>query len=425
MTTYSRWVTMAAICLSASAIYFLPFITEIYYVPMQDAFQFTNTQMGMLMSTFGITSMIAYFPGGWLADKYSPRRLMTVALLICGVCGFYIATVPSYFVCLIIYGIWGACICLVFWSAMIKATREWAPAEEQGRAFGILESGRGMGDVIIGSLVAVIFIWLGSDDQAYIQVVNILASIMIFFAIMVWFTIEKRQPNDPKHSVKEKEKVSLRDILEVIKIPEIWLIAIVILASYSCYWGMFYFAKFADEFFRNYYPHVIVMGSGIGVVIGTVKTWLNPIAPLGAGFLSDKIGISRAVLYFLSLLVITFFILGIIPYKSGILIILLCAMAIAAFATYALRGIYFALMEEGGIPLRVTGTAAGIVSVIGFLPDIFMPYIGGVIFDTYPGDIGFRYLFYIVSAICVLGAVAAYIILRRTEKRKLAEVTNT
>jgi len=35
----------------------------------------------------------------------------------------------------------GVSISLVFWKALIKATRNWAPSEKQGRAFGFLEAG--------------------------------------------------------------------------------------------------------------------------------------------------------------------------------------------------------------------------------------------------------------------------------------------
>lgn len=404
---------MAAICMSASAIYFLPFISETFYVPMQNAFQFSNTQMGMLMSVFGTTSMLTYFPGGWLADKFSPRRLMTVSLVITGAAGFYIATLPSYFICLIIYGFWGSCISLIFWSAMIKTTREWAPADEQGRAFGILECGRGTGDAIFGGIIMAIFIWLGSGDFAYTQVVNFLSALCFTLAFLVWFALEKRNASDQENNDQENNKVSLHDIVEVLQIPEVWLIAIVILASYTCYWGGFYFAKFSTDAFA--------MGISLGVVIGTLKTWINPIAPLLAGFLGDRFGISHSVFWLLSLLVISFFILGIMPYDPNFISVMLFTMAVTAFGLYAIRGIYFALLEEGGIPLRVTGTAAGIVSVIGFLPDIYMPYVGGVIFDAYPGALGYRYLFFIVSATCVIGAIAAYFILKRTEKRKLAK----
>ncbi len=379
---------------------------------MQNAFGFTDTQMGLLMSVFGTTSMLAYFPGGWLADKFSPRRLMTIGLLVCGSLGFYIATLPSFTICLIIYGTWGVCICLVFWSAMIKATREWAPAEEQGRAFGILESGRGTGDVIIGFAVLTLFGWMGSNDFAYTTMINILAASNIALAAMVWFTLEKRTPEQKKQHSEDTKTVTLADIIEVLKIPEVWLIAIVILASYCTYWGGFYFAKFSTDAFA--------LSIVIGALIGTIKTGFNPFAPLIAGFLADRVGISKSVFYLLVMLVVTFFILGAIPYSPGLLILMLVTMALTAFGIYALRGIYFALMEEGGIPLRLTGTAAGIISVIGFLPDIFMPYIGGVFVDSYPGVEGFRYYFFTVSGICMVGAAAAYMILKNTRKRALA-----
>lgn len=403
---------MAALCLSGSAIFFLPFISETYYIPMQNAFDFSNTQMGMLMSTFGMASMIAYFPGGWLADKFSPRKLMTVALVICGIAGFYMATKPPYYICLMLYGLWGACISLVFWSAMIKSTREWAPRSEQGRAFGILESGRGLGDALTGTIAGGIFIWLGSNDFAYTQVVNLVAASNIVFAVMVWFSLDDQNARNNISSVEQdKNKVKLSDVWEVLKIPEVWLIAVVILASYTCYWGGFYFAKFATDAFA--------LGIAMGVIIGTTKTWINPIAPIVAGFLGDKLGISRTVYGLLLLLVVTFFALGIMPYSSNFVVVMLFTMAVTAFAFYALRGIYFALFEEGGIPLRVTGTAAGIVSVIGFLPDIYMPFIAGVIFDIYPDEQGYRYLFIMVSGICAIGALMAFIILQRTKKRKL------
>ena len=120
----------------------LPFLREVYYIPMQEAFGYDNLQMGILISVFGGASLLTYFPGGWIADQYSPRKLITGSLLATGVAGLYFASFPSYGISIAIHGFWGVCISLVFWGAMIKATREWAPAEEQGRAFGILESGR-------------------------------------------------------------------------------------------------------------------------------------------------------------------------------------------------------------------------------------------------------------------------------------------
>lgn len=46
---------------------------------------------------------------------------------------------------------------------------------------------------------------------------------------------------------------------------------------------------------------------------------------------------------------------------------------------FGLRALYYALFEEGGVPASLTGTAVGIVSVVGYTPDIFVNYFGGVI----------------------------------------------
>ena len=84
--------------------------------------------------------------GGWLADRFSPRKLICIALLIIAAGSFVFSTIPSFEVCVLIYGIWGLAIALVFWSAMIKAIRNWGGKVEQGRAYGILEGGRSITD---------------------------------------------------------------------------------------------------------------------------------------------------------------------------------------------------------------------------------------------------------------------------------------
>ena len=47
---------MLLLCLSGSVVFWLPFFSEVYYVPMQDAFGFSNTQIGLLSSTFGFAA---------------------------------------------------------------------------------------------------------------------------------------------------------------------------------------------------------------------------------------------------------------------------------------------------------------------------------------------------------------------------------
>ncbi len=392
----------------------LPFLREYYLNPMQDAFGFTNTELGILMSTFGTFSLIGYFPGGWIADNFSPRILISCALGLTGLTGVYFSTLPSFEVCLIIHAFWGLNMSMVFWSAMIKATRNWAPKEEQGRAFGFLEGGRGITEAMYGSLLGGIFIWLGSSAGTMSILINIYAVANLSLALLAWFTLKESghgqdEEDEPSH------KVELSDVIRVLKMKEVWLISIVIFTSYSAYWGTINYGHFVESAFAA--------SSSIAVAIVMGKVWLNPASAITSGFIGDKFGVSRAIFCLLSLVVTVFVIFGIMPYGAHMIYFMLIGVIVGAFAVYAIRGIYFALLEEGGIPAKLTGTAAGVVSVIGFIPDIYVPYLHGVLLDSYGDQQGYRYYYLITAGICLLGVAAAYIIMQQTKKRQQSETS--
>ena len=74
--------------------------------------------------------------------------------------------------------------------------------------------------------------------------------------------------------------------------------------------------------------------------------------------------------------------------------------------TYALRGIYFALFPDAQVSAALTGTAAGLVSVIGYTPDIFMGPLMGYLTDTYPGAQGHEYFFAALAGFAACGLTA-------------------
>ena len=84
MSRLQHWLVMAILCFSGGIIFMLPFLREVYYIPMQEAFGYDNLQMGVLISVFGTASLLTYFPGGWIADRYSPRKLISGSLLAAG-----------------------------------------------------------------------------------------------------------------------------------------------------------------------------------------------------------------------------------------------------------------------------------------------------------------------------------------------------
>ncbi len=402
MSGMKRWFVMGILCFSGGIIFMLPFLREVYYIPMQEAFGFNHWQLGVLMSVFGTVSLLTYFPGGWLADRFSPRKLISSSLLATGLVGFYFSTYPSYNMSILIHGFWGGCISLVFWCAMIKATRDWAPAEEQGRAFGILEGGRGVSEVLSSSIFLAVFAWLGSNASALSQVIILFAITNIILAFMAWFILDD---NLGDSAINKEDRVGLKEVIDVLKMPVVWLITLVVLTAYSAYWGSYYFAPYATDV----YGLSVVMGGAVGVG----KMWIKPFAAVGAGYIADRIGVSKTIFYFFVLMTVNFLVFGLIPGGSTFLVLMLINATIVSVAIFSLRGIYFALLEECGVAPLVTGTAVGVISAIGFTPDVWMPLIGGFILENYP-DNGYRYFFFVIAFLCAIGTVAAWILLQKS-----------
>ena len=135
----SRYLLMATLVFAGEIIFGLPFHTARFFRPtLLEAFGFTNTELGDVFAVYGVMAMISYFPGGILADRFSARSLLTISLFTTGVGGFYMATYPGVLGMALLYGYWGVTTILLFWAALIRATREWGGAISQGKAFGLI-----------------------------------------------------------------------------------------------------------------------------------------------------------------------------------------------------------------------------------------------------------------------------------------------
>ena len=91
-------------------------------------------------------------------------------------------------------------------------------------------------------------------------------------------------------------------------------------------------------------------------------------------------------------------------------------MVVTSVAVYGLRGVYFALLEEGAVPAVVTGTAVGLVSVLGYSPDVFFGVLAGWLIDSYPGVPGYRYFCFWMVGFAAVGLVASGFFTRRTNR---------
>lgn len=388
-----NFITIVIVATGGATIYGLPYFRYDYYDAYLAAYHLTNTQMGIFGSIFGIFGMISYLFGGYLADYFSIRKILALSLIGTGVGGF-IHLLPLSFPALVcLYAFWGFTSLFAFWPSCIKAVRILSDKDDQGKAFGWFEGARGVAAAIMAPL-AVIAFQIGVkqlDDAEGMRYVIIFYSVLtILCGLLVFFKMKD-------DNITSNEKLSFKDIGAVLKLPAVWIIGIITFCNYIFTLSLYYFTPYSTG----------ILGATVtfGATLAAVKRFLSPVSNVGGGYLADKIGTGN--LLFVSFLVMaagTFGILVLPTSSSSIVLFTVLFLVIYFFynVNYALT---WAMMEEGKVPEQYSGTAAGIISTIGYLPEIFCSLLAGILIDGYPGVTGFRYYFSFLIAALLIGAV--------------------
>ena len=417
----SRILHITALVIAGEMIFGLPFHTARFFRPtLLEAFGLTNTQLGDLFAVYGIAAMLSYFPGGVLADRFSARALLTASLVTTGLGGLYMATIPGARQMAALYGFWGITTIFLFWGALIRATREWGGDTAQGVAFGTLEAGRGLAAAVVALLVVAVLASylpenaaLATDEErrAGIRAVILAYSGIAFLAAaLVWLAV----PDTAEESVDRHDPFA--NMAEVVRSPLIWAQAGIIVCAYCGYKGLDYLSLYAVDVLR--------MDEVEAARLSAYGAYIRPVAALAAGIIADRVSASRAIGVTFALLTVVYFALSLVGPETTGTFVIYGNLVVSLFAVFALRGIYFALLQETGTPRYLTGTAVGMVSLLGYTPEIFFAPIAGRILDATPGVGGHHDLFLLLAGIAAVGVVIVLLLVRlRRNKSGLTTVT--
>ena len=179
-------VPLSFCSLGAEASYILPYLSSYFYIPMKEAMQLDNTQLGLMTSAMGAAAMIFYWPGGWIADRFSPRKLLTFFFCCQWIFGTLVVFIPLIYLPLVIQLLMGVSLTLTYWSALIKATRQLCLASEQGRFFGLLEGGRNLTAGIVIAAGLGLFAKLGSNSIGLRWTIILFSIELFLIGILSW-----------------------------------------------------------------------------------------------------------------------------------------------------------------------------------------------------------------------------------------------
>ncbi|ELP0364570.1 MFS transporter [Campylobacter upsaliensis] len=394
-TLRRNFFTLILLSFCGSIIYGLPYFRKYYYDDYMALYHLNNFEMGLLGSAYGLLGLFSYALGGYLADRFAPKKLLIFSLIATGCGGLLHLYFTSLNALLVIYGIWGITSLLTFWPSLIKIVRSLANSKEQARAYGIFEGGRGVVSAIHLAIATSIFGYFQSKALAAqgIEMVIVFYSLApIFSAILLFFLL--------KDEVKEKsEKLKMKDLIALLKNQALWLIVCITFCTYFFNMSFYYFTPFASN--------VIGTSAVFAAILTVLASYIRPVSSVVGGFMADGYGKARVMMVGFIAMGVGVAFLMLSASLSGFLqmAILTSACVIVYVAMYSNFGIYYSLLSEGKIPIHLSGMAIGIVSTFGYLPEVFAPLLAGDLLDRYEGVRGYYYYFSVMIVMAILGVI--------------------
>ncbi|UFM69627.1 MFS transporter [Leclercia adecarboxylata] len=329
-----------------------------------------KAELGLIFSSFAIGYAVFCFIGGWLADKYGPRRIFAGAMGLWSLFAGLTCMAFSFVSLFIIRVIFGAAEGPMG-SVTNKTIVKWFPAKERARAVGVSFSGNPMGGAVSAPIVAAAALAFGWR-------MTFIGMMLIGFVwVVIWLAATRNRTGDQSDtqqqaSLVDSEESCLPDekLSYYLKQPIILFTALAFFAySYILF------------FFMTWFPSYLLDARGLNMhdmSIANVLPWL-------LGFVGLIIA---AVCITASALVASLY--------SAIGL-----MSVGMFAMYVTTSCYWAIVQDT-VKGNNVGAVSGFIHFLANLAGVFAPMLTGFIVQ---GTGQYYSAFYLVGALAIISAV--------------------
>ena len=398
-----RYLQLLLLIIGSGTIYPVVYMRQNFEGSMLETFDITRAQLGECHSILGIVFFLTYLPSGWLSDKLPTRWLMSLSMAGTGFLALWLSTAPEFAQIKLIFIGWGITSGLTLWGALIKGTSLLAPHDQQGRFFGLLESGRGLVEALLASIGLAVFAYflnsVGTGTSgALTAVIWFYGLVAIGFTPILFFALRTSHMEAPPDPNSRGISGLFRDLKQLLTNQKIWLAAIVILVGYQIFWVTYSLAGLLQSIFQL---SAVTVGA---ITVG--RLWMRPLGGVLAGFIGDYF----RVIPFLGVLMLIagglLALLPSLPATAGVMVLFPMVLLIGVF-TYGVRGIFWATLDECDVSASTRGLAVGLISLLAYTPDIYVPMVQSWALANWSGQQGFQIYYGLFGASSLFGFVAA------------------
>lgn len=378
-------------------------------VQLMPEFSLSNQELGYILSAFLAGYGLCQIPGGWLAKRFGPRKVLTGGLfwwgmLTCAITFIQPSMAGAFWLIMSVRFLLGMGEAVMYPSSN-QFTSTWIPTQERGLANGLIFAGTGTGAALTAPFITWLMVTYGWRESFYVS-----AAIGVG-AAAIWYWYARDTPEEHK-DVNAGEVAYIKAGLtggnkQAANIPVPWgriLTSKDVLLNafaYFCFcWVAFIFLSWFFIYVKNAY--------GLDLKKSALYTMLPPgmmvVGSITGGYIADRIARKRSAkagrcTFSAVTLVLTALLLA-----AGSQIanptLAIAVLALGAGALYLSQSAYWALAADFGGPHA--GPVSGLVNMAGMtagtLTASATPWIG----DHY----GWSSAFLVGAGFALAGAVA-------------------
>ncbi|AGK55997.1 major facilitator superfamily protein [Bacillus sp. 1NLA3E] len=391
-------------------IYVLPYLYYTWGNQMLGRYHTDLTTLAGLVGIYGIIALITYVPSGILVDIFGPKRLSIFSYITTTALILVSAFVTNISVLRIIYIALGFTTILTFWSPWITSVARAGGLENQTKSFGFTYTFVGLGGIVVNTILVKIIGNTSSGIQSGLIVLAIITAIIGVLYVFLFKDIDILEGEDD-----ENAKFKFSRVIEAIKIPGLWYAAFVVFAFYSLLTTTSVFNQLLTNTYgmSNEQASFIAVfrTNGLGLIAGPALVFVvSRFKSTGKTLLATAI--VEAV--FVAAIML-------LPKSTSYVMPAMIVVLSIAFLQLGARAIYFGQIGEAGIPDHILGTASGIISLIAYSSDIYMPQlVAGMITDK-AGKIissGYHTVYMLQFGLLAMVVVFSLLVWRESKKSK-------
>lgn len=389
----------------------LPYIGE--------EFHLDKATQGWIISAFFLSYASFQIPGGFLADKFGPRKVMFLAIIWWSIftsltgLAFDIGIIPAFGVMLAIrflFGIGEGSFPASSW----KCISTYFPVKERGRATAIQSTVNTLGPAFATLVAAAIIAALG---WRWVFIILGIPGILVAFGIRYYCRDNYRDcPVIIPEEIKEleddeaeqaalninKQTTQAVPFIQVVQRAELWQLALIWFLFDITFWGF-------TTWLPSYLKDVRELTLGQIGVWGSVPYLFGAVGTLIGGYVSDKFISARKWFYMGASIVAALFLY--FMFKAEGLTFTIIFQCLASLFMFFAMGIFWGILMHT-ISANIMGTASGIVNFGGQLAGVVAAPVMGYLVDKSGGQYDNAFWFIIITL-----AISAFIILTLKSKK--------